>query len=163
MMSPPIVVRAPMRARDRDLPQGAGAAFGVARGLVGTGDALPAAPPQLDAAVLAATHVHGEKAGRMLSRFAALPVGTLAWTRLGDDDHRLGRIEGPWRYADDREAAAAGIHHVRPARWLARTFTSAELPAAVAATFARGGRNLQRVRDPAAATHSHVLWTAATS
>jgi hypothetical protein len=153
--------RAPMRARDRDdVPAGAGADHGVARGLVGTGDALPAAPATLPEAVLAASAAHGEKAGRMLSRFAALPDGAFVWTRTSDGAFRLGRISGPWRYDDSAAARAVGIHHVRPARWLARAFTAGEVPPAVAATFARGGRNLQRTRDGDAERRTAALWEA---
>jgi hypothetical protein len=66
-----------MRARDRDdVPAGAGAEHAVERGLVGIGDALPAAPRTIDDAVAAAALVHGAKAGRMLRRFAELPDGT---------------------------------------------------------------------------------------
>jgi hypothetical protein len=156
--------RAPMRARDRDdVPPGAGADHGVAHGLVGTGDALPAAPANLADAVLAATAAHGEKAGRMLSRFAALPEGALVWTRTSDGAFRLGRIAGPWRYDDSAAARAVGIHHVRPARWLARAFEVDEVPPAVAATFARGGRNLQRTRDGDAERRTAALWEAESS
>lgn len=153
-----LVLRAPMRARDRDAAPGAGAEHAVARGLVGTGDALPAIPPTPAAAVAAAAATHGERAGRMLERFIALPDGSLAWTRLGDGSHRLGRIAGPWRYDDSPAARAVGIHHVRPAVWLGRSFDEDDVPPAVAATFARGGRNLQRIRDAHAEERTAALW-----
>jgi hypothetical protein len=56
-----------------------------------------------------------------------------------------------------------GIHHVRPARWLARAFEVDEVPPAVAATFARGGRNLQRTRDGDAERRTAALWEAESS
>jgi len=155
---PAEVYRAPMRARDRELPAGAGAEHGVARRLVGIGDALPRVPADADEAAELAAAIHGAKAGRKVDRFAQLPEGCFVWTRLADGGYRLGRIAGPWRYDDSPAAIAVGIHHVRPARWLERPFHADEAPAAVVATFARGGRNLQRVRDPAAEELTARLW-----
>ena len=153
------VHRAPMRARDRDdVPPDAGAASAVERGLVGIGDALTVVPVSLGDAVLAATREHGEKAGRMLLRFAELADGTFVWTRTADGIHRLGRVSGPWRYDDTAAACAVGIHHVRDADWDPRRFAEDEVPAAVAATFARGGRNLQRIHDAAAERRTTELW-----
>ena len=100
----------------------------------------------------------GEKAGRMLSRFADLPDGTFVWTRTGEDAYRLGRVTGPWRYDDSPAARDVGIHQVRPARWLERTFRADEVPDAVVATFARGGRNLQRTHDAEAERRTAELW-----
>jgi predicted Mrr-cat superfamily restriction endonuclease len=151
-----------MRARDRDLPTGAGAAFGVAHGLVGTGDALDVVPTTFDEAVAAATDRHGEKAGRMLRRFAEVPEGAFVWTSTADGDapYRLGRIDGPWRYDDSPAASAVGIHHVRPATWLPDGFAEDELPGAVAHTFGRGGRNFQRTLDADAERETQALWDA---
>src|SRR5215207_10182115 len=117
------VFRAPMRARDRDLDQFEGARFGIANGLVGTGDALESAPADLDEALMAVTTRHGLKAGRMLDRFARLPDGEFVWTQTGPDEYRLGRISGPWRYEDTKASREAGIHHVRPADWLNEGFS----------------------------------------
>ena len=152
------VYRAPMRPRDRDLPAGAGAEHGLAHGLVGIGDALSEAPAGLDEAVAAAAAEHGEKAGRMLRRFAELPDGAFVWTRVGDGSYRLGRIAGPWRYDDSAAARAVGVHHVRPADWRDRPVGEHEVPPAVAATFARGGRNLQRIHDSGAERATGTSW-----
>src|SRR3954465_14819031 len=57
------VFRAPMRARDRDAPAGAGGEHEVENGLVGIGDALPRPASALADAVQAVTRAHGEKAG----------------------------------------------------------------------------------------------------
>jgi hypothetical protein len=154
------IYRAPMRARDRDAPPGAGADFGIAQGLVGIGDALAEPPATIDDAVTAATEEYGGKAGRMLRRFAELPDGALVWTRLADGTYRLGRLAGDWRYDRSRAAADVGIHHVRPVRWLDRPFGEDEIPTAVADTFARGGRNVQRIRDGAAEERTAELWSA---
>ncbi len=145
------VYRAPMRARDRDVP---GADHGLARGLVGIGDALIRAPSSLDEAVAAASSEHGPKAGRMLEAFAELPDGVFVWTRAADASYHLGRIRGPWRYDD----SPVGIVHVRPAEWLERPFGEDVVPAAVAQAFARGGRNLQRIRDEQAERQTASLW-----
>jgi hypothetical protein len=155
-VTPPTpVYRAPMRPRDVDAH---GADLGVERGLVGIGDVLDAVPRSLEEAVAGAARAHGEKAGRMLRRFAELPDGVLLWTRDSGGGYWLGRLEGPWRYDDSPAARATGIHHVRPARWLAEPFGELDVPAAVAATFARGGRNLQRINDAAAERRSAELW-----
>jgi hypothetical protein len=155
-----IVVRAPMRARDRDVPAGAGALHGLRHGLVGTGDALDARPATLDDAVAATTRAHGEKAARLLRRFAELPEGTFVWTRAADGAYHLGRITGPWSYDDTAAAREVGIHHVRPADWLDRPFGEDEAPPAVIETFARGGRNLQRTRSEAAERRTAEIWAA---
>lgn len=152
------VYRAPMRARNRDLPEGAGADHGLEHGLVGTGDALTEAPATLEEAIVAASAAHGGKAGRNLARFAEAAEGSFVWTRDSGGAYRLGRISGPWRYDASAAAAAVGIHHVRSADWLERSFGEDEVPPAVAATFARGGKNFQRTRDEEAERRSPELW-----
>ena len=129
-----------MRARDREVPGGAD--YGVERGLVGIG------------------RVPGDKGGRMLDRFAGLPDGVFVWTRTSDGSYRLGRITGPLHDDDSAAAREVGIQHVRPAEWLDRAFGPGEVPAAVAATFARGGRNLQRTHDEEAERRTAELWEA---
>jgi hypothetical protein len=140
--NPAAVYRAPMQARDRDAGQFEGARCGVSLGLVGIGDALDPPPETLDEAIAAAGATHGDKAGRMLLRFAELPDGTFVWTQTGDDEFRLGRISGPWRYEDSQCIHVVSIHHVRPADWLPDSFSVSETPLGVIDTFARGGRNL---------------------
>ena len=138
------IYRAPMRARDRDdVAAGAGAEFGIEQGVVGIGES------------------HGDKGSRMLRRFADLPDGSFVWTRTSDGTYRLGRIAGPWRYDDSPAARAVGIHHVRPAKWIERPFGEDEVPGTVAATFARGGRNLQRTHDERAEQRTVELWAEA--
>ena len=131
-----------MRARDRDdVPAGAGAEYGLQAGVVGIG---PAAD--------------GEKPRRMLRRFADLPEGTFVWTRDRAGMFHLGRIAGPCRDDDGPDARRVGIRHVRPTTWLDRPFAEPEVPPAVAATFARGGRNLQRTHSAAAERRTAQLW-----
>jgi hypothetical protein len=134
------VYRAPMRARDLELPAGAGAEYAVAHGVVGIGPG------------------GGDRAARMVHRFATLPDGVFVWSRDTAGGYRLGRISGPLREDDSPEALAVGLRYVRPAVWLDRVFDEAEVPPAVAATFARGGRNLQRTRDAEAERRTAELW-----
>jgi hypothetical protein len=130
------VFRAPMRAREHDAPPGAGAEYGLAHGIVGIGDTAEA----------------------RISRFGAVPDGAFVWTRDTDSAYWLGRIAGPLRPADP---SAAGLTHVRDADWLDRPFGEHDVPAGVAATFARGGRNFQRTHGEAVERRTAELWTAA--
>lgn len=160
-MTDPLVLRAPMRARSVAAPAGSAAARGLATGTVGIGEPLARAPRNLDAAVEATDDEHGAKAARMLERFSALEDGTLCWTRDPDGLLHLGMLAGPWRYDAAAAARAAGIVHVRPVRWLDRPWAPEEVPDGVLASFARGGRNLQAIRDPGAARRSAELWASA--
>lgn len=137
------IYRAPMRARDHGAPPGAGARFGLEHGVVGIGPGT------------------GEKAARMLRRFAELPGGTFVWTRTEDGLYHLGRIAGPCRRDNSAAARAVGIRHVRRTTWLERPFSDDEVPADVAATFARGGRNLQRTHSAHAERRTAELWAKA--
>lgn len=92
---------------------------------------------------------HDERLARRIARFADAPHGSFAWTRDADGGFRLGRLTGPWRYDAAREAEAVDLVHVRPCHWRDATVGAAEVPAAVLATFARGGRNLQRIHGGA--------------
>jgi hypothetical protein len=129
-----------MRARDMDVPAGAGAEYGLERGVVGIGAATD------------------ERSGRRLHRFAAVSEGAFVWTRDRQGRYRLGRITGDVRDDDSAQAQAVGIRHVRPAHWLPRAFDVDELPPAVARTFARGGLNFQRTHDAAAARKTEQIW-----
>jgi hypothetical protein len=132
-----------MRARELDVPAGAGAEYGIAQRLVGIGAG------------------RGDRAARMLHRFATLPEGVFVWTRDRGGAYHLGRITGPAREARSAGARAVGIRHVRAASWLDRAFDESEVPPAVARTFARGGRNLQRTHDADGERQTAELWEAA--
>jgi hypothetical protein len=134
------IYRAPMRARDLDVPAGAGAEYGLASGVVGIGPG------------------RGEKAARMLHRFAMVPTGTFVWTRDRAGDYHLGQVVGTARADRSPAALAVGIVHVRETTWLARAFAEAEVPLAVARTFARGGRNFQRTHDDGAERMTAEIW-----
>src|SRR5690349_2604130 len=120
---PDAVFRMPMRARDRDAGQFEGARCAVENSMAGIGDRLDPAPVELDDAIAGAIRLHGEKAGRMLLRFAELPDGSLIWTQTGDDEFRLGRLSGPWRYESAGCFETSGIHHMRPADWMPGALT----------------------------------------
>lgn len=124
-----------MRARDRESPVGEGAAFGLARGVVGIGDTL----------------------ARRVERLASLPYGVFVWTRDADGWFHLGRVAGPYRL----EANDVGIVHVRPCTWLDAPFPPDAVPAAVAASFARGGRNLQQIHGGSVEARTQECWDAA--
>jgi hypothetical protein len=133
------VWRAPMRARGHDdVAPGAGAELGLRLGVVGIGDA--------DA--------------RRISRLADLPDGAFVWTRDREGAYWLGRVDAGGGGARRAPRNDAGLTHVRPVSWRDRPFGDDDVPAAVAASFARGGRNLQRVRDPSAAPATAALWRA---
>jgi hypothetical protein len=134
------IYRAPMRARDLDLPAGAGAEYGLASGVVGIGSG------------------RGEKARRAIHRFATLPSGVFVWTRDRAGDYHLGRIVGEMREDRSPAARAVGIVYVRNTAWLGRAFEETEAPPAVAQTFARGGRNFQRTHDSEAERMTSEIW-----
>jgi hypothetical protein len=134
------IYRAPMRARDLDVPAGAGAEYGLSSGVVGIGPG------------------RGEKAGRAIHRFATVPIGVFVWTRDRVGSYWLGRIAGAVREDRAPGAQAVGISHVRDTRWLSRAFRENEVPPAVARTFARGGRNFQRTHDVEAERTTAETW-----
>jgi hypothetical protein len=136
----PEIYRAPMRARDLDVPAGAGAEYGLRTGVVGIGPG------------------RGEKAARLLHRFATVPSGVFVWTRDRARNYHLGRIDGPAR--EDRSPAArdVGMVHVRDTTWLPRAIPEDDVPPAVAQTFARGGRNFQRTHDDEAERTTAEIW-----
>jgi hypothetical protein len=124
------VYRAPMRARDRDVP---GAAWGLAHDLVGIGD----------------------DDARRIDRFGAAPDGAFVWTRDADGAYWLGQLAGAARPAPENPV---GFTVVRPARWQDRPVPDPDVPPAVVQTFARGGRNFQRTHDAYAERHSAARW-----
>jgi hypothetical protein len=134
------IYRAPMRARDLDMPAGTGAEYGLRSGVVGIGSG------------------HGEKAARALDRFAKVPDGAFVWTRDRAGDYHLGRITGAVREDRSPAACAVGIAYVRDTSWLARALNENEAPPAVVRTFARGGRNFQRTHDPEAERMTSEIW-----
>lgn len=87
-----------------------------------------------------------------------VPSGVFVWTRDRAGDYHLGRIAGAVREDFSPAAVAVGIVYVRDTKWLARAFKQTEVPAAVAQTFARGGRNFQRTHDSEAERMTAEIW-----
>ncbi|MDA4110169.1 GAF domain-containing protein [Mycolicibacterium holsaticum] len=140
-MTEPAVYRAPMRSRSDDFDAAAAVERALASGLVGFGEA-------------GADH----RLQRRVDRFADVEDGAFVWTRDTDGLYWLGRIAGPYFY--DGDGATVDLVHVRPCRWLARPLTEAAVPAAVVATFGRGGRNFQQTHRPGVGTQTQRAWDA---
>ena len=109
------------------------------------GGRLPREPRDLGDALGLLSEAYDDRVARRVERFAAVPVGSHVWTRDLDGRYRRGEVTGPWRYDGDPAAVAADLVHVRAARWDAESLDEHLTPAAVVATFARGGRNFQRI------------------
>ena len=99
-----------------------------------------------------------ERLVRRVARFADVDDGSFVWTRDADGLYWLGRIDGPLFYDDD--GATVDLVHVRPCRWLSQPVLEPEVPAAVLATFARGGRNFQQTHDPSVGPQTQRVWDA---
>ena len=136
------VYRAPMRSRDDGVDPGLAVDRALRLGLCGVGGRLPVAPVDLDDAVAATEVTHGPRAAARLRRFAQVADGSVVWTRDAQGDFWSGVLSGAWRYDGDAKAHAADLVHVRPCSWSA---APDQPPDAVLASFARGGRNFQRV------------------
>lgn len=97
-----------------------------------------------------------ERLARRVERFADVPDGSFVWTRDPDGLYRLGRIDGPYAY--DADGEAVDLVHVRPCQWLDIAFSESRCPAAVIATFGRGGRNFQQINDDHVGEESTRIW-----
>lgn len=147
-----------MRSRDDRVPPGGAVERALALGLCGIGGRLDAPPPALSEALAAVDARFDERTARRLERFAAAPDGVFVWTRDVDGLAWLGRLTGPWHYDAAAEASAVDLVHVRPCAWLPAPVPESRVPAAVRATFARGGRNWQRIRDDDVSRLSGLLY-----
>lgn len=139
------VYRAPLRSRDDDVAPGPAVEHALAQGVCGIGGRVSPAPHTLREAVAAVAAQHHERVARRLERFAEAPDGAYVWTRDVDGLYWVGRLAGAWRYDASPAAAAVDLVHVRACAWRADPVAPADVPAAVRATFARGGRNWQRI------------------
>jgi hypothetical protein len=135
------VYRAPMRSRREDVDFGATIERALTLGLCGFGEAAD-----------------DGRSARRVERFAEVDKGSLVWTRDTDGLYWLGRIVGPYFYDTSDDAAAVDLVHVRESRWLAEPLLEPTVPAAVVATFNRGGRNFQQTHDAAVGAESQRLW-----
>jgi hypothetical protein len=132
------VYRAPLRSRRDDVDHTAAVDRALRLGLVGVGEAAD------------------DRAERRLNRFVTAPDGAFVWTRHPDGRIFLGRITGPWRR--DVDGADVDLIDVRPCDWVAEPVDPALVPAAVAQTFARGGRNFQQIHPGDVEARTAALW-----
>ncbi len=132
-----------MRSRRDDVDFGATIDRALSRGLCGFGG--PKTPSD-------------ERLARRIERFRDVADGSFVWTRDPDGLYWLGRINGPYFYDTEDAAAAVDLVHVRECDWLTTPMLEPAVPAAVVATFRRGGRNFQQTRDPTVGAESERLW-----
>ena len=130
-----------MRSRRDDIDVAATIERALARGLCGFGE--PA---------------HDSRSARRVERFSDVEQGSFVWTRHPDGLYWLGRISGPYFYDADDDAVAVDLMHVRECVWLPTPLLEPAVPAAVVATFRRGGRNFQQTHDPTVGAESQRLW-----
>jgi hypothetical protein len=138
------VYRAPMRSRSDDVDLRATIERARRLGLCGFGQLVADGDEQ--------------RLARRVSRFAEIDDGSFVWTRDVEGFYWLGRIEGPYYYDDDPAAVAVDLVHVRACHWLPEPILESDAPAAVVATFGRGGRNFQQTHDAAVGPETARLW-----
>lgn len=134
-----------MRSRRDDVDVGATIERARARGLCGFGGPRTPADDRLD---------------RHIARLRDIADGSFVWTRDPDGLYWLGRIQGPYFNDTSDDAAAVDLIHVRECRWLPGPLLEPAVPAAVVATFRRGGRNFQQTHDATVGAESQQLWDA---
>ncbi len=139
------VYRAPMRSRDDAVEVEATIDRARRLGLCGFGQ-------------FASRSSEHERLTRRVDRFAELPEGSFVWTRDPRGWFWLGRVSGPYFYDTDQTAVAVDLVHVRPCEWLPVPILEQDVPAAVIATFGRGGRNFQEIHHPSIGEETHRIW-----
>ena len=132
------VYRAPLRSRSDEVDHAAAVEWALVRGVVGVGEP------------------GDDRAERRLARFCDAPVGAHVWTRHPDGRTYLGRITGPCRRDDD--GSGLDLVHVRDCDWIEEPVDPALVPAAVTQTFARGGRNWQRIHPGVVEDETARAW-----
>jgi hypothetical protein len=114
--------------------------------VVGVGGRLSGPPRDSVDAEARVADEHDDRVAGRLARFIAVDDGAEVWTRDPAGLFHRGVVTGPWRYDPDPAAYDVDLCQVRPCAWDADALAEHEVPAAVAATFRRGGRNFQRIR-----------------
>jgi hypothetical protein len=132
------VYRAPMRSRRDDVDPAGAVDRALTLGAVGMGEASD------------------DRAERRLERLVAAPAGSFVWTRHPDGRTFIGRITGPWRRDDG--GAELDLVNLRDCEWIAEPVDPALIPAAVAQTFARGGRNFQQIHPAGIEADTADVW-----
>lgn len=99
-----------------------------------------------------------ERLARRIERFREVDDGSFVWTRDPDGLYWLGRMTGPYFYDTDAEAVAVDLVHVRECDWLPTPLLEQAVPAAVVATFRRGGRNFQQTHDARVGVETERIW-----
>jgi hypothetical protein len=145
MIAMPDVYRAPMRSRTDDIDLQATVERARRLCLCGFGQRVRDRGEE-------------ERLARRVARFTAVDDGSFVWTRDADGLYWLGRIDGPYFYDDDAAAEAVDLVHVRSCRWLPEPVLESDVPAAVVATFGRGGRNFQQTHGDAVGPQTAELW-----
>lgn len=158
-MSEQTIYRAPMRSRDPDVPTGIAVTRALEGGLCGVGGRLDHPPASLSDAIVQTDATYGERAARRLERFASAALRSFVWTRDLNASLWLGRIGGAWRYDANPGAWAVDLMHVRACEWIPTPIPHEQAPPSVRASFARGGRNWQRIRAADAATGTARTWS----
>ncbi|MET1036706.1 MAG: GAF domain-containing protein [Aeromicrobium sp.] len=127
-----------MRSRRDDVDHAAAVDRALRVGVVGMGEATD------------------DRAERRLERLVAAPEGAFVWTRRPDGAVHVGRVTGPWRHDD--AGADVDLVNVRDCDWIAEPVDRALVPAAVAQTFARGGRNFQQIHPGDVEAQTAAVW-----
>jgi hypothetical protein len=135
------VYRAPMRSRDDRIDPQASLDRALRCGVVGFGCASA-----------------DERLTRRVDRFAAVTNGSFVWARDSEGLYWLGRITGAYFRDESDAATAVDLVHVRPCRWLTEPVLEPDVPAAVVATFGRGGRNFQQTHSPDVGAQTIRVW-----
>lgn len=138
--------RAPMRSRRDDVVPFAAVERALAEGLCGMGGRLRSVPATLAEALEAVETELDERIAGRIARFAAAPDESEVWTRDADGWYWCGRLAGPWRYDSAPAAETVDLVHVRDCAWGDAPVAESDAPTPVVETFARGGRNWQRIR-----------------
>lgn len=121
--------RAPMHSRLDAVDRWAAVERALDLGVVGLGD-----------------RAGDDRTAARLERFGAVPDGAEVWTRDQDGLFHRGVVTGPLRFDASPAAYDVDLQHVRDCAWDPEPLPEHRVPAQVAATFRRGGRNLQRIR-----------------
>lgn len=158
MTHAPQIYRAPMWSRDDQIDRESAVAWALRHGVVAVGGHVPIATECLDEAI-EMLRERDERLGRRLARFAAVEPGSFMWTRTSDGA-RLGRLVGSWVHDVSPDATRHDLPHTRACDWVDRPIAPGEVPAAVQHTFARGGRNFQRIHSAPGEVHTARLWSA---